>query len=110
MLHVTGWKNETRKRLSGAPASLPEEGDWPEVGDVNANRWTDALTRLRRAHEQLVAAVRQLPESTLYKATNDPRDRPLGAGVLYYVLLHGIVQHDVYHAGQIAILKKALGL
>ena len=32
VLHVTAWKNETRKRLSGAPASLPEEGDWPEVG------------------------------------------------------------------------------
>ena len=109
VLHVTGWKNETRKRLSGAPASSPEEGDWPEVGDVNANRWTDALTRLQRAHEQLVAAVRQLPESTLYKATNDPRDRPLGAGVSYYVLLHGIVQHDVYHSGQMALLKKALG-
>jgi uncharacterized damage-inducible protein DinB len=26
-----------------------------------------------------------------------------------YVLLHGLVQHDLYHAGQIAILKKALG-
>ena len=42
----------------------------------------------------------------LFQPTNDPRNRPLGAGVLYYVLLHGIVQHDAYHAGQIAILKK----
>jgi hypothetical protein len=50
--------------------------------------------------------VAALPEEKLFEATNDPRDRPLGAGVSYYVLLHGIVQHDVYHAGQIAILKK----
>jgi hypothetical protein len=66
------------------------------------------LTRLRHAHEQLVTAVRQLPESRLYEATNDARDRPLGAGVSYYVLLHGIVQHDAYHAGQIALLKKGI--
>ena len=109
VLHVTAWKNETRKRLSGAPSSLPEEGDWPETGAATPQRWTDALLRLQRAHEQLVAAVSQLPEATLYKATNDPRDRPLGAGVSYYVLLHGIVQHDVYHSGQMALLKKALG-
>ena len=110
VLHVTAWKNETRKRLSGAPSGEPAEGDWPATGDVSPERWNEALTRLKIAHEQLVAAVRQLNESTLYEATNDPRNRPLGTGVSYYVLLHGIVQHDVYHAGQIALLKKALGL
>jgi uncharacterized damage-inducible protein DinB len=26
-----------------------------------------------------------------------------------YFMLHGVVQHDLYHAGQIALLKKALG-
>jgi uncharacterized damage-inducible protein DinB len=110
VLHVTAWKNETRKRLSGAPAGEPAEGDWPEAGDATPQRWTEALTRLKGAHEQLVAAVHQLNEGTLYEATNDPRNRPLGTGVSYYVLLHGIVQHDVYHAGQMALLKKALGL
>jgi hypothetical protein len=25
-----------------------------------------------------------------------------------YVVLHGVVQHDLYHAGQIVLLKKAL--
>jgi len=108
VLHVTAWKNETRKRLSGAPAGEPEEGDWPDAGEPTPQRWSEALTRLGRAHEQLVAAVRQLPESRLYEATNDPRDRPLGVGVSYYVLLHGIVQHDAYHAGQIALLKKGI--
>ena len=58
-------------------------------------------------HDELIAAVRQLPESRLFAPTNDPRDRPLGTGVTYYEMLHGLVQHDVYHAGQIAIVKKA---
>ena len=53
-----------------------------------------------------IAAVKALPETRLYEPTNDTRSAPLGTGVSYYVLLHGIVQHDVYHAGQIALLKK----
>jgi uncharacterized damage-inducible protein DinB len=107
VLHMTGWKNEVRRRLSGAPAGEPEGGDWPEVGEPSDAKWAQAIRALDQAHADLAAAIGGLSESRLYDATNDPRDRPLGAGVPYYVLLHGIVQHDVYHAGQIAILKKA---
>jgi uncharacterized damage-inducible protein DinB len=110
VLHITAWKNEVRRRLSGAPAGEPEEGDWPEVGDPTPARWTEAIARLKSAHERLVAAVRALPEPALFEPTTDPRNRPLGIGVSYYVQLHGIVQHDVYHAGQIAIVRKGLGL
>jgi uncharacterized damage-inducible protein DinB len=106
VLHVTAWKNEVRRRLSGAPAGDPDEGDWPDAGETSAERWREARAGLQRAHDALVAAAGTVPEGKLYEATNDPRNRPLGTGVSYYVLLHGVVQHDVYHAGQIAILKK----
>jgi uncharacterized damage-inducible protein DinB len=106
VLHMAAWKNEVAKRVSGAPAGLPEEGDWPEVGEATGKRWHEALNRLQQAHDRLMSAVRSLPAERLHEPTNDPRNRPLGSGVSYYVMLHGIVQHDVYHAGQIAILKK----
>lgn len=108
VLHVTAWKNEVRMRLSGAPAGEPKEGDWPEVGESSDERWHAALERLRRAQRDLLADIQTLPEAKLFAPTNDPRDRKTGAGVSYYVLLHGAVQHDVYHAGQIALLKKGL--
>jgi uncharacterized damage-inducible protein DinB len=108
VLHMTGWKNEVRRRLSGAPASDPEGGDWPAVGERTDEAWRKAVGRLDKAHQDLMNAIRAMPESKLHEPTNDVRDRPLGTGVSYYVLLHGIVQHDVYHAGQIAILKKGL--
>jgi len=107
VLHVTGWKNEVRRRLSGAPATMPEGGDWPDPGPPTEARWRDARVRLQKAHADLAAAVRELPEPQLWQPTNDPRNRELGTGVSYYILLHGVVQHDVYHAGQIALLKKA---
>jgi uncharacterized damage-inducible protein DinB len=108
ILHVTAWKNEVRLRLSGAPAGEPKEGDWPEVGEPSDERWHAALERLRRAHRDLLADIQSLPEAKLLAPTSDPRDKGTGAGVSYYVLLHGAVQHDVYHAGQIALLKKGL--
>ena len=107
VLHITAWKQEVAKRARGGAASEPAAGDWPEVGKPTAPRWRAALDALEAAHRDLIAAIRSLPEETLQKPTNDTRNRALGTGVSYYVLLHGIVQHDVYHSGQIAILKKA---
>lgn len=108
VLHITAWKGEVRRRLTGAPAGEPEEGDWPAVGTPGDERWTEARARLQNVQDQLLAAIKGLPESRLFEPTNDQRDRPLGTGVTYYEMLHGLVQHDVYHTGQIAIVKKAV--
>ena len=105
VLHMTGWRNEAARRATGQPAAEPDAGDWPEVGDPTASRWQAALEALDTAHENLVSAVSGLSDEQLMKPTSDPRD-PHGVGVTCYELLHGIVQHDAYHAGQIAILKK----
>jgi uncharacterized damage-inducible protein DinB len=106
VLHMAAWKNEVRHRLSGAAAAEPREGDWPPVGEVNEVAWIQARERLELAHRLLVSAIREFPEAKLYEATNDHRNAALGIGVTFYELLHGLVQHDVYHSGQIAILKK----
>jgi uncharacterized damage-inducible protein DinB len=109
VLHIAAWKNEVRRRLSGAPAAEPQEGDWPAVGEVSEAAWRDAREHLELSHRLLVSAVRDLPETKLFEPTNVDRDRAIGTGATYYELLHGIVQHDVYHSGQIAILRKGEG-
>lgn len=108
VLHVTGWKLEVARRVGGAPAGEPPDGDWPDVGEPTPARWNAAVQRLTEAQRTLLDAIRQLPEARLFEPTNDPRNRPLGTGVSYYVLLHGVVQHDVYHSGQVAALKYGL--
>ena len=109
VLHMTGWRNEVAQRATGKPAGEPAAGDYPEAGDSTPARWKAALDALDASHERLVTVVRDMPDEHLLTPTNDPRSRPLATGVSYYELLHGIVQHDAYHAGQIAILKKVLG-
>jgi len=106
VLHMTGWRNEVARRAAGAPAGEPEGGDWPPVGDPTPARWAAALAALDASHLRLVEAVRDATDVHLLKPTNDTRDPALGVGVSYYELFHGIVQHDAYHAGQIAILRK----
>ena len=106
VLHMTSWKKEVRRRLSGGAAALPEDGEWPDVGDPTEKCWAAAKSRLDDAHRQLMTDIRATPESRLYEPTNDPRDLQTGAGVTFYQLLHGLVQHDVYHSGQIALLAK----
>ena len=109
VLHMTGWRNEVARRATGEPAAAPAGGDYPDVGDPTAARWKAALAALDASHANLANVVRGMSDDQLLKPTNDPRNRPLGTGCSYYELLHGIVQHDAYHAGQIAILKKILG-
>ena len=107
VLHMTSWKHEAARRLRGAVACMPLEGDWPNVGPPTDERWQKAIADLQAAHQDLIAAIKAMPDFKLYEPTRDTRSAPLGTGVSHYVLLHGVVQHDVYHAGQIALLKKA---
>lgn len=105
VLHITAWKHEVRHRLAGAEAGEPAEGDWPAVVKPSAASWKSALEKLDVAHRVLVSAVREFPEQNLPVPTNDHRG--LGVAATHYELVMGILQHDVYHAGQIALLKRA---
>ena len=109
VLHLTGWRNEVALRVTGKPAGEPEAGDYPPVGEPTDARWQAALAALDASHEHLATVVRGMSDEQLWTATRDPRNPPPGIGDTRYEVLHGIVQHDAYHAGQIAILKRTLG-
>jgi uncharacterized damage-inducible protein DinB len=106
VLHLTAWKNETRHRLTGGRAGEPREGDWPAIGETTADRWREAREKLDLSHQLVVSGVKEFKEENLPVPTNDPRSDDIAP--TYYELLMGILQHDVYHAGQIAVLKKGV--
>ncbi|MGH7718137.1 MAG: DinB family protein [Gemmatimonadaceae bacterium] len=108
VLHMMAWKREVTSRLAGGIAKLPDVGDWPAVTRTDEEAWTQAKRRLGDAHQALLEATATFPAERLQERPNDPRNRETGSGVSFYVTLHGITQHDVYHTGQIALLKKAL--
>lgn len=94
--HVLAWQKEALERLRGSGTDdLPPEEDWPET----AMDWDELLSELDEAHERLSTTIGALDDEELEK--NVP-----GSPSSLYHLLHGIIQHNLYHAGQIAILKK----
>lgn len=106
--HITVWAREAARRVKGHPVQTPAEGDWPAIGATSAARWAAARADLVAAHQELEQALAGLPEERLDEKVGTTRDAPLGAGYSYVVLVAGVLQHDAYHGGQIALLKKAL--
>jgi uncharacterized damage-inducible protein DinB len=106
-LHVAAWRNEVVARIGGKRPGMPEQGDWQTVTDTRPEAWQKTLDALDASHDALASVVRNLSDADL--------DRSLGTdvsptgGSTIGLTLHGIVQHDAYHAGQISLLKKSHG-
>lgn len=100
--HMTVWLETIRRRLEEGRAIQPTaEEDWPPVPDTGEAAWRQLLERHRRAAEELRRLIAGLDDAHLEQGV---------AGKEYdaYVMLHGIIQHELYHAGQIGLLKRAL--
>ncbi|HXW54393.1 MAG TPA: DinB family protein [Candidatus Cybelea sp.] len=100
--HLTAWHTIVREELAGAEAQITPELDWPPVWEVSEVEWQRAVERLIKARSRLRRAVEELGDHQLDER---PSRRTKNSR---YVMLHGLVQHDLYHAGQIALLRKAL--
>jgi uncharacterized damage-inducible protein DinB len=97
--HIAAWEGAVRERLRGEPGELSAAENWPAVTDTSEQAWEETKTRLKQVHQELCDAVAEVDESRL--------DQPIVAGrPSVYFTLHGVIQHSLYHAGQIALLKK----
>ncbi|MEJ2340349.1 MAG: hypothetical protein P8Y15_15865, partial [Gemmatimonadales bacterium] len=70
--------------------------------EPTANEWKETLERLRQGEERLRARVAAFPEERL----SEPLVTP---GSSAYNNFHGHVQHNLYHGGQMMLLKKMAG-
>jgi uncharacterized damage-inducible protein DinB len=103
VLHVAAWASIVRRRIEGEEGiTITPEVDWPPVVATDEGAWREALGRLEAAHADLERTVGGLGDDALDR-------KAAGSPSTAYVLLHGVAQHDLYHAGQIALLKKTLG-
>jgi uncharacterized damage-inducible protein DinB len=105
--HVTVWTREIARRLRAGVAQDLEEADWTETNTVTDDEWAAMLDALDAAQGALVDEMKNVTDADLERMIGDARDRAQGTGISRYVMLHGLVQHHIYHAGQIALLRKA---
>jgi uncharacterized damage-inducible protein DinB len=100
VLHIAAWDGAVLRRLGGKKAQLKAAQNFPRVPEPTEAAWREAIAQTKRTHDSLVKTVAALPDSRL-------RARVPGKRYDFYYMLHGLAQHELYHAGQIAVLKKA---
>jgi uncharacterized damage-inducible protein DinB len=100
-LHIATWEAFVRRRIVEVAALDPtDDENFPTVQDTSEEAWRRAVEEIKLAHAALLETVAGLEESTLSEIVP-------GKPYSVYFMLHGVIQHDLYHAGQIALLKKA---
>ena len=98
--HIEAWDRVVLGRLTGNPIDLSDEENWPEVTDQSAAAWKRAVESMKSTHMKLGREIAKLKPARL--------DVGYGRRKQYKIfrLVHGVVHHELYHAGQIAVLKK----
>lgn len=102
VVHAAYWKYAVRRRLTkGKRGSFPLKGSnwWGRPEDATAKAWAGDVSLLVGEHAALRAAVDACPASLLSR-------RVPGSAFTYAGLIRGAAAHDLYHAGQIQLIKR----
>jgi len=100
VLHVEVWDGAGLRRLAGEKYQPTGLANFPMPSKPTEAAWRKAVAAAKRTHNALVKTVAALSDERL-------QNRVPGKQYDFYHMLHGIAQHELYHAGQIALLKKA---
>jgi len=102
VLHMLAWTEEVLDRMNGMAASTPSSGDWPDPGTSDEQKWQNYVNDLKLVNVNLLGVIQGFPEEKWSELINDTREtEPV---TTYENLVTGLIQHHVYHAGQIALL------
>ena len=100
VVHAAYWKYVVTRRLTGAPRgsfALKGSNWFLRDGGTHA-AWRADVDLLDRTHATLRETIARLPARAL--------NRRAGSKVTHFDLIAGVAAHDIYHAGQIQLLKK----
>ncbi|MBZ5521938.1 MAG: DinB family protein [Acidobacteriia bacterium] len=101
LLHIGVWERVTLEAIKGTPIPAPPSSEWDwAAGQGNAEAWQRDVRGLLEGNRKLCNAVESFGDERLEETVP-------GRKYNFYRVLHGIVQHSVYHTGQIALLRKA---
>jgi len=105
VLHIVNWRVYATRNLKDNTPYLVElntDLDWTPITDFSEEAWTAALETFHQSAVELEGAIRDLNEDQLFEKIIPESKHSR------YITLHGVIQHDIYHSGQILLLKKML--
>jgi uncharacterized damage-inducible protein DinB len=101
--HITAWTRAIMRRIDGHAVELSGDTDFPPVTDRSEAAWQGAISSFRDAQSELLTKLKSVSNGQL-------DDTVPGRNYTYLFMFDGLVQHHLYHAGQMALLKKAAAL
>ncbi|TWJ03462.1 putative damage-inducible protein DinB [Mucilaginibacter frigoritolerans] len=108
VLHMLAWTEEVLDRMNGLTAQLPSSGDWPEHGEPSEQKWQNYVNDLKLLNVNLLGVIRDFPEPDWNQPIKDERNPELGTGVSFEELVKGLIQHNIYHSAQVALLTRII--
>ena len=98
--HMTSWKIFATERLKGNhDFEITKRENWNVRNRDNPLLWNEIVDDLKEGHRQLMDILENTVDDKLLEVVE-------GKGYTYYTLLHGVIQHDLYHLGEIVLLSK----
>jgi hypothetical protein len=96
--HMTSWRNYVTRRILGdSEFTVSDELNFPTSTD-----WSKVMGDLEKSHSELIAALENFPAEKLSELVPAASHK-----YTFYTMLHGIIHHDLYHAGQIILINTA---
>lgn len=107
VLHMRSWTEEVLARAQGGVPADPVHGDWPAMPSTpNDARWRELLRTLDAAHTAVMAQVAAMDDAARAARVKDRPGDPPGYAITQRAMIRSLAEHDVYHTGQVALLKR----
>lgn len=97
--HIISWRENVLQRVQGTVTHEPDDNYITPVKDTSEKAWQKTLQALKNSQEKWIAFLQKMDEEDLEKIYANKYSS-------YYNNIHGIIQHDAYHLGQIILLVK----
>ncbi|MGN6177685.1 MAG: DinB family protein [Mucilaginibacter sp.] len=104
VLHMIAWTEEVMDRMNGLTPGIPSSGDWPPTGAPDEQKWQNYVNDLKLVNVNLQGIIQNFPPEKWGEIIPDEREPKVD--FTYAELIEGLIQHYVYHSGQIALLLR----
>ena len=99
--HIISWREMVLLRLQEMEAAMPDNNFFKPVSDTSETAWRKTLEQLQESQIEWLSFLNTMDEEDLLKI--NPK-----SNMTYFYHIHGIIQHDAYHLGQIVLLSKII--
>lgn len=102
LIHITNWRTFALEKLTGSDTFdiiLNSEADWSVVNEITKDKWEEIQEGYEESQKEILEVLETYTDRKLENIVS-------GRKYSFYTLLYGVIHHDIYHSGQMMMLKR----